>query len=507
MTARFDYHMATAFDRHVDADGDAIALVVGDQEWTRAHIAELAARAAGSLQQLGAEPGGTVIAHYDTSPGDLALAIAAARLGCVFLPVPKRTGAYELSYMLDLVRPVLFSVHPDVVPAGLEVPATTTVRPVDDVVCGPARDVPVHQGLPSDVAVVGMTSGSTGYPKAVMHTWSSLAWTADRMANLGAVQPGEAISVTGAGAGAPGFTFFSYLGVTHGVQIVRPERWDPARVLELVALRRCVWSTMVPTMLYMLLEAQSAADRPFDVSSLRSVSMGGAWIEPTLVRRARAELGIEVLRMYAMAECMANASMLLSDSESDRDEMDGRPAPGDELAVFDNDRNPVRPGDVGEIGLRGASLFAGYLGRPGEKESLMTADGFFLSGDLGRITEEGYVKVVGRKKDMIIRGGFNIDPAEVEEMIRSHPAVLLVAVVGYPDDKYGERACAVVSTKPAHSIDHAELVSHLLSLGLSKEKLPERLVVCDGFPLSPDGKILKAELKSRLAKDPSLAAL
>ncbi|HLY84795.1 MAG TPA: AMP-binding protein, partial [Acidimicrobiales bacterium] len=221
----------------------------------------------------------------------------------------------------------------------------------------------------------------------------------------------------------------------------------------------------------------------------------------------RAELGIEVLRMYAMAECMANASTVLTDPERDRDEMDGRPGPGDELAVFDNDRTPVPVGEVGEIGLRGASLFAGYLGRPGDKEALMTEDGYFLSGDLGRITPEGYVKVVGRKKDMIIRGGFNIDPSEVEEMIRKHAAVLQVAVVGYPDDKYGERACAVVSTRPEGSIDHAGLISHLLSLGLSKEKLPERLVLCGGFPLSPDGKILKAELKSRLAEDPELVTL
>jgi len=248
VTEAFDYHLAAAFDRHLEADADAVALVVGDQEWTRAEIADLAARAAGSLAQLGAEPGSAVVAQYDTGPGDLALALAAARLGCTFLPVPKRTGAYELNYMLTLVKPVLFSIHPDVVPPGLDVPGATTMRAVDDVVRGRAVDAPIHQGPASDVAVVGVTSGSTGYPKAVMHTWSSLAWTADRMAKLGSVRPGEAISVTGAGAGAPGFTFFTYLGLTHGVQIVRSERWDPPRVLELMARRRCVWSTMVPTM-------------------------------------------------------------------------------------------------------------------------------------------------------------------------------------------------------------------------------------------------------------------
>jgi acyl-CoA synthetase len=503
----FDQHLATAFDQHVAADGDAVALVVGDQPWTRAQIAELAARAAGSLQELGAAPGGAVIAHYDTSPEDLALAVAAARLGCTFFPIPKRTGAYELSYMLELVQPVLFSVHRDAAPADLAVPEATVVRPVDAVVLGPARDVPVHRGAASDIAVVGMTSGSTGYPKAVMHTWSALAWTADRMAALGSVRTGDAIAVTGAGAGAPGFTFFTYLGLTRGVRLVRSERWDPPRVLELMARHRCVWSTMVPTMLYMLLEAQRAAERPYDLGSMRSVSMGGAWIEPTLIQRARTELGIEVLRMYAMAECMANCSTLLSDPESDRDHMDGRPAPGDEVTVFDIARKPVPPGEVGELGLRGASLFSGYLGRPGEKDALMTDDGYFLSGDLGRITEDGYVKVVGRKKDMIIRGGFNIDPSEVEEMIRTHPAVLQVAVVGYPDDKYGERACAIVSTRPGHTLDHPALAHHLLSLGLSKEKLPERLVLCGGFPLSPDGKILKAALKARLAEDPTLVTL
>src|SRR5207248_190382 len=181
------------------------------------------------------------------------------------------------------------------------------------------------------------------------------------------------------------------------------------------------------------------------------------------------------------------------------DDLDGWPGPGAEVAVFADDGLRQMPvGDVGELGLRGPSLFEGYLGDQETKVRRTTPDGFFLSGDMGRVTEDGYVKVVGRKKDLIIRGGFNIDPVEVEELIRGLDGVRDVAVVGYPDERFGERACAVLQVQEGVDYDVQQLATHLLSVGLSKEKLPERVVCTTDIPRSPDGKVLKARVREQV---------
>jgi len=238
---------------------------------------------------------------------------------------------------------------------------------------------------------------------------------------------------------------------------------------------------------------------------MRAVTVGGSFMSPALIRRAREELGVEVLRMYAMAECMSHSSTLLGDSEEARDTLDGRPGPDAELAVFDDGGERLGIDAVGEVGMRGPSLLRGYLADPEGKAKLMTRDGFFLSGDLGKVTPEGFVKIVGRKKDMIIRGGFNIDPAEVEELLKQHPVVAKVVVVGYPDPMFGEKACAVIEPVPGHSIAFAEMTAFLQSLGLSKEKMPERLELREALPLSPDGKILKAKVRQEIGTDPATA--
>ena len=259
---------------------------------------------------------------------------------------------------------------------------------------------------------------------------------------------------------------------------------------------------MVPTMMYMLLEARQADPELPLPTSMRAVSMGGAFMANDLIRRARDELGLEVLRVYAMAECMMACQMRRSDPESDRDELDGWPGPGADVAVFDDQREHVPPGTVGELGLKGPSLFEGYLGDPDGKPTRMTPDGFFLSGDMGRLTPGGFVKVVGRKKDLIIRGGFNIDPVEIEELVRRLDGVRDVAVIGYPDERFGERACAVLVVQDGVDYDVQDLARHLLAAGLSKEKLPERVVCTTDVPRSPDGKVLKAKLREQVLSQP-----
>ncbi|GGC27542.1 short chain acyl-CoA synthetase [Novosphingobium marinum] len=498
-------NLAARFDIHRRTDPDAIALVVGDESYDRAAVGEMADRAVAMLKENGFKAGDRVVVQYDTSVEDVAVAIATARLGGTLIPVPKRLGVREINFLLERSQAALFC-HVGTEPTeGLAPPASARVISTRSIASFEPLSAEVVETPGDHCALIGVTSGSTGQPKGVMHSWSGVAWSAERMRALGRVQDREAILMTGAGAGAPGFTFFTYMPLVTGATVVRASRWNPVEVLRLAKRHDCVWSCMVPTMLRMLLDAGPEALGGRKLEAMRSVSMGGGFMSLELIDRARSELGMEVLRMYAMAECMCNASTELSDPVEVRNVLDGRPGPGAELAVFDDERQPLPTGSRGEIGLKGPSLLLGYLGEPDGKSSLMTADGFFLSGDIGVIDEAGFVRVVGRKKDMINRGGYKIDPSEVEELIGRNPAVGKVAVVGFPDDLYGERSCAVVELRDGHSLEFDDLKSYLVGEGLSKEKLPERFEVWDALPLSPDGKILKGAVKQRVGTDPASA--
>jgi acyl-CoA synthetase (AMP-forming)/AMP-acid ligase II len=496
-------NLADAFDRHVERDPDGLALVIDEASWTRRELSDLAARAVGALADLGVGVGDRVVIQYDTALEDVAVALAAARLGATLIPVPKRLGVREVNYLLERSQAAVFAHVGAKAAEGLAPPAGARVRSTASLIEGAPRRLETAATSDDHCALVGVTSGSTGNPKGVMHSWKAVAWAAERMRALADVRPGESILVTGAGAGAPGFTFFTYCGLAHGATIVRASRWDPAEVLRLAARHGCVWACMVPTMLRMLLDARPEALGEGKLRHMRAITVGGGFMSEALIQRARRELGVEVLRMYAMAECMSHSSVLLTDEPEVRDLSDGRCGPGAELAIFDDDRRPLPQGATGEIGLRGPSLLLGYLGDPDGKASLMTPDGFFLSGDVGRVLPGGHIKVVGRKKDMINRGGYKIDPSEVEELIGKHPAVGKVAVVGYPDRLYGERACAVIEPRPDCQFSFDEMTRFLLSLGLSKEKLPERLELREALPLSPDGKILKARVKAEVGTDPA----
>lgn len=496
-------NLAAAFDRHLAANQDAPALIIGEDVFSRADINARAERAVTVLLENGMVPGKRVIAQYDTSANDVAIAVATARLGGTLIPVPKRLGAKEINLLLARSDAVVF-FHIGEKPAeGIAPPTGASVISSDSIGDHPASTVTTVEMPDDHCALIGVTSGSTGQPKGVMHGWKGVAWAAERMRALGRVQADEGVLVTGAGAGAPGFTFFTYMPLVTGATIVRARKWDPVSVLKLAKQHDCVWSCMVPTMLRMLLDARQEAIGDAKLDAMRAFSMGGGFMSRELIERSRNELGVEVLRMYAMAECMSNASTELGDPVEILNVKDGKPGPDAALGIFDDEGQALPTGSKGEIGLRGPSLLQGYLGEPDAKDRLMTADGYFLSGDIGQIDADGYVQVVGRKKDMINRGGYKIDPSEVEELICKHPSVAKVAVVGFPDELYGERSCAVVELRNTAALDLTDLSSFLLSHGLSKEKLPERLETRSELPLSPDGKILKAAIKAEIGTDPA----
>jgi cyclohexanecarboxylate-CoA ligase len=240
----------------------------------------------------------------------------------------------------------------------------------------------------------------------------------------------------------------------------------------------------------------------FDVTSFRLFSCGGADVDPQLVREAAARLGCVAKRVYGSTEFPTITTTGPDDPPARRIESEGRPIGAAEIRLVDEEGTPVGPGREGEILARGPECFLGYLDSTLDADAF-TADGWFRTGDLGVVDAEGYLRITGRRKDIIIRKGENISARELEDLLAEMPAVAEVAVVGLPDPGAGETACAVVRCRAgAAPPTLAELGAHLTACGLSRRKLPERLVLVDDFPRTASGKILKRALRARMAAEP-----
>ena len=225
---------------------------------------------------------------------------------------------------------------------------------------------------------------------------------------------------------------------------------------------------------------------------LRAMAVGGSAMTEELIADAEALLGLKALRMFGMSECMGHASTWPGHSLERRQVFDGIPFPGTEEEAFDAELHALPRGSRGQAGVRGPSLFLGYAQGLGAGQERMSPGGFYLTGDEILRDEDGFVRVVGRIKDQIIRGGFNIDPAEVEAALLRHPAIAEVAVVAVPERKLGEQACAVCRLRPdAGAVDLPGLLDHMAAQGLSRKKWPEHLVLVETMQVTATGKLDK----------------
>jgi cyclohexanecarboxylate-CoA ligase len=293
-----------------------------------------------------------------------------------------------------------------------------------------------------------------------------------------------------------GFVHALLVPAVFGVRAVLMERWEPAAALALVAAERVTYMVGAPTFLR---DLAHHPDLPrHDTTSLRLFSCGGADVDPTLVREAAARLACVAKRVYGSSEFPTVATTGPDDPPARRIDSDGRAIGAAEVRIVDEDGADVAAGSEGEVLARGPECFLGYRD-PALNADAFTDDGWFRTGDLGAVDRDGFLRITGRKKDIIIRKGENISAREVEDLLAAHPAVGEVAVVAAPDPVAGEIACAIVRVRPgapAPTLD--DLTSHLLAAGLSKRKLPERLELVDDFPRTASGKIVKRALRDRL---------
>jgi cyclohexanecarboxylate-CoA ligase len=270
--------------------------------------------------------------------------------------------------------------------------------------------------------------------------------------------------------------------------------WDPKKAIEVINSEQASFTMASTPFLTDLTKGVVESKTP--VPSLRTFLCAGAPIPGPLVEQARAALGTKIVSAWGMTENGAVTLIELDDPDERAFTTDGKPLAGVELKVVDIEGQPLPAGEAGKLLVRACSNFGGYLKRPHLNGT--DAEGWFDTGDLARIDAQGYVRITGRSKDVIIRGGENIPVVEIESLLYKHPAVAMAAIVAYPDERLGERACAVVVPKPGQSFDMATMVAYLKEQKVAIQYIPERLEVRDSMPSTPSGKIQKFKLRDDL---------
>jgi len=270
--------------------------------------------------------------------------------------------------------------------------------------------------------------------------------------------------------------------------------WEPKKAVEVIRSEGASFTMASTPFLNDL--ARTVAETGQAVPTLRTFLCAGAPIPGPLVEQARSVLGTKIVSAWGMTENGAVTLIELDDDDHLAATTDGCPLPGVEVKVVGDDGQELPRGQPGKLLVRSVSNFGGYLHRPQWNNT--DAEGWFDTGDLARLDERGYVRITGRSKDVIIRGGENIPVVEIEALLYKHPAVQQVAIVAYPDERLGERACAVVVPKPGQTLDMAGLVAFLKEQKIAQQYIPERLELRDAMPATPSGKIQKFKLREAL---------
>ncbi|ADZ72232.1 cyclohexanecarboxylate-CoA ligase [Polymorphum gilvum] len=514
------------FDACLAADPDALALSAlsvatgerHDLTWTELDL--LADRAAIGLRRLGVGRNDVVTCQLPNGWQFVATYLGCSRIGAVFNPVMHIFREHELLFMLRhgeskvFVVPKVFRGFDHEAMAERMRPDLPDLRRVvvasgegpnsfETLLCNPAFDAerstirPDSRLGPNDVCQLIYTSGTTGEPKGVMHTantmYSNLAAFSDRLGLTGQ----DTVLMFSPMAHQTGFMYGLLLPLMLRSRFIVMDVWDRLQAAKVIETDK-VGFTMASTPFLIDLSG-AVEDSGADTSSLRVFLCAGTAIPGPVVERAQRVLGAKVISAWGMTENGAVTVVRPSDPDSRSIDSDGLPLPGMEIQIRDRNGRPAGPGVEGELFVRGCSNFGGYLKRPHLNN--VDAEGWFDTGDIARADAEGYIRICGRSKDIIIRGAENIPVIEVEAILFKHPAVQSVAIVGYPDERLGERACAFVVPKPGQTLTFEDMQAFLKSHHLAIQYWPERLEIRDALPATASGKIQKFALRKMLREE------
>lgn len=498
-------------DGHAAADPDRIAVADQHDRLTYREFVRQSHNIAAWLLGLGLQPGAPVALQSTNRVAIALMHIACDRADLLFIPLSSAWREREMGHLLALAQAEVL-----IVPAaddkcdyvnlinGLrdQLPSLRHLGVIDgggvefdlsQIAVEGDADV-VRPRDPNAPRYVMVASGTTELPKMSLWTDNNLwAFMKQYRESTGMTRTDVALGLAPANTGATGYVFPVLAPLLSGATSVLLEDWDPARALEVLEAEQATMACAVPTQIMKLFLEDSVTTRDF--SRLRVFTNAGAAMPPDAAREMEQTFGCTGQVVYGATDGGVPFMTKVSDPREKRWSTIGRLLPYGEVRLLDPVHEDVPAGDSGEIAWRSPTKTFGYLNEPDRTEAAWLGEGWYLSGDLGRFDEDGYLAIIGRAKDMIIRGGQNISPREIEDLIIRFEPVAEVSVVGIPDPVYGERTCACVILKAGATFSESALTEFMLSQGMAKYKLPEHVEVFDEFPASAGGKITKVELR------------
>ncbi|MDF9448757.1 class I adenylate-forming enzyme family protein [Bacillus toyonensis] len=441
---------------------------------------------------------------------------AAAKLGAIIVPFNPKYKSYEIEYILESSAPKLLIASGEFEKNfGFEkvfnkVRKVITVRFSQENYCSYEQlmrtetmniePVNININVNEDLFCILYTSGTTGTPKGVMVTHRAVVQSAQTIGiELHCTQEDVFI------ISAPLFHIFGMAinmlcAVAMGGRIILQEKFHPRETLQLIEQEKVTIQKGVPTMFIKELELEDF-DK-YDLSSLRAGLVGAAPISVKTVTEIRERMGINLCQSFGITETVSITMTSYDDTKQNITETLGKAIPGVTLKIVDENRVALPPGEVGEIAVKGFGVMKGYYNMPEQTKQVLDNEDWYYSGDLGTLDSQGYLRFVGRKKEMIIRGGLNVYPQEIEAVIMKHPKVIEAAVIGLPDKVLGEIACAVIQLKNG-VVSTEEEIKLYLKERMAIYKLPEKVIFTEEFPVTASGKIQKLKLREQVSSNSS----
>ncbi|GAB3529237.1 long-chain-fatty-acid--CoA ligase [Arthrobacter monumenti] len=490
-------NLANILVQSAASNPDKVAIKMDDIELGYGVIEGLSQRVAGLLQANDIQPGDRVALISPNIPPMPAVYYGILRYGAVVVPLNPLLKAREVEFHLKdagaklafAFEGVLGEVQEGAKASGVEV--VSMDASFAKMLGGHDAVSAVAEADPSDTAVILYTSGTTGRPKGAELTHENLRSNAELSRSLFSITPDDVLF-----GGLPFFHIFGQTcalnsAVSAGATITILPKFDPVKAMEIIQRDKVTIFLGVPTMYIGLL---GVPDRDnYDVSALRMAASGGAALPLEVLRGFESSFDATLLEGYGLSETSPVVCF---------NQMDGIRKPGSigtavrgaELRVLNEEGQDVPPGEVGELAVSGGYVMKGYWNNPEATEAAIP-DGWFRTGDMARVDEDRVFFIVDRKKDMILRGGYNVYPREVEEVLYEHPAVSEAAVLGQPDELHGEEVVAVVVLKEDAEPVEPEEIRDFVADRIAAYKYPRRVVIADELPKGPTGKILKREIK------------
>jgi long-chain acyl-CoA synthetase len=490
-------NLATLLSESTQREGEHTAIKLDDTELSYQALDEATARMAALLRDKGIEPGDRVGIMLPNVPYFPVAYYGVLRAGGVVVPMnPLLKGREVRFYLSDPEAKLLIAWHEFAEPAesGAQEAGVEALLVKPGEFEGRLGDVePDHEIADrdeQDTAVILYTSGTTGTPKGAELTHQNLIRNTQVTVGLTDTSADDVLLGALPLFHAFGQTCSLNATISVGGTLSMIPRFDPGKALEIIQRDQVTVFQGVPTMFTAMLHHPDRSS--YDASSLRVCVSGGSAMPVEVMRGFEKEFSCKVLEGYGLSETSPVASFNHPDRERKPGTI-GQPVEGVEMKVVDDDGQEVAQGEVGEIVIRGHNVMKGYWRKP-DATAETIVEGWFHTGDMGRIDEDGYFSIVDRKKELIIRGGYNVYPREIEEVLYEHPAVQEAAVVAVPDEKMGEEVGAAVVLKQGEDVSEDELRSYLKEQ-LAAYKYPRRVWFADELPKGPTGKILKREIE------------